>query len=101
MSTQDNTTKLLLTVNLMDLNAVNKAIKILDSERARMEIPLRPIDILHLTIRTSNCLKAENIYYISDLVCLTEAELLKVPNFGKKSVTEIKDMLTVKGLSLA
>lgn len=63
-------------------------------------ILLRPVDDLELTVRSANCLKAENIYYIGDLVLSTEVELLKTPNLGKKSLTEIKDVLASKGLSL-
>ncbi len=61
---------------------------------------LRPVDDLELTVRTANCLKAENIFYIGDLIQRTEVELLKTPNLGKKSLTEIKDILALKGLSL-
>ncbi len=63
-------------------------------------ILLRPIDDLELTVRSANCLKAESIYYIGDLVQKTEVELLKTPNLGKKSLTEIKDVLGARGLSL-
>jgi len=61
---------------------------------------LRPVDDLELTVRSANCLKAENIYYIGDLIQRTEIELLKTPNLGKKSLTEIKDVLAKQGLSL-
>ncbi len=61
---------------------------------------VRCVDDLELTVRSANCLKAENIYYIGDLIQKTEVELLKTPNLGKKSLTEIKDVLAVKGLSL-
>lgn len=61
---------------------------------------VRPVDDLELTVRSANCLKAENIYYIGDLVQRNEMELLKTPNLGKKSLTEIKDVLASKGLSL-
>lgn len=61
---------------------------------------LRPVDDLELTVRSANCLKAENIYYIGDLIHRTEVELLKTPNLGKKSLTEIKDVLASHGLSL-
>jgi DNA-directed RNA polymerase subunit alpha len=61
---------------------------------------LRPVDDLELTVRSANCLKAENIFYIGDLIQRTEFELLKTPNLGKKSLTEIKDILALKGLSL-
>ncbi len=63
-------------------------------------ILLRPVDDLELTVRSANCLKAENIYYIGDLIQRTEVELLKTPNLGKKSLTEIKDVLGSHGLSL-
>jgi DNA-directed RNA polymerase subunit alpha len=61
---------------------------------------LRPVDDLELTVRSANCLKAENIYYIGDLIQKTEVELLKTPNLGKKSLTEIKDVLAMRELSL-
>ena len=64
-------------------------------------ILLRPVDDLELTVRSANCLKAEAIHYIGDLVQRTEVELLKTPNLGKKSLTEIKDVLASRGLSLA
>lgn len=72
-------------------------------EKAEAEVDpilLRPIDDLELTVRSANCLKAENIYYIGDLIQRTEVELLKTPNLGKKSLTEIKDVLAQQGLSL-
>ncbi|RVU81489.1 DNA-directed RNA polymerase subunit alpha [Leucothrix sargassi] len=61
---------------------------------------LRPVDDLELTVRSANCLKAEQVYYIGDLVQKTENELLKTPNLGKKSLTEIKDVLASHGLTL-
>jgi DNA-directed RNA polymerase subunit alpha len=61
---------------------------------------LRPVDDLELTVRSANCLKAESIYYVGDLIQRTEVELLKTPNLGKKSLTEIKDVLASRGLSL-
>jgi len=63
-------------------------------------ILLRPVDDLELTVRSANCLKAENIYFIGDLVQRSENELLKTPNLGKKSLTEIKDVLATHSLSL-
>lgn len=63
-------------------------------------ILLRPVDDLELTVRSANCLKAESIYYIGDLTQRTEVELLKTPNLGRKSLTEIKDVLASRGLSL-
>ncbi len=61
---------------------------------------LSPVDDLELTVRSANCLKAENIMFIGDLVQRTEVELLKTPNLGKKSLNEIKDVLAERGLSL-
>ncbi|MGA9853970.1 MAG: DNA-directed RNA polymerase subunit alpha [Gammaproteobacteria bacterium] len=61
---------------------------------------LKPVEELELTVRSANCLKAENINYIGDLVLKTEVELLKTPNLGKKSLTEIKDVLAQHGLTL-
>lgn len=63
-------------------------------------ILIRPVDDLELTVRSANCLKAENIFMIGDLIQRTEVELLKTPNLGKKSLTEIKDVLATRGLSL-
>ncbi|NOT11114.1 MAG: DNA-directed RNA polymerase subunit alpha [Methylococcaceae bacterium] len=77
----------------------------IEEEKAEIEeffepVLLRPVDDLELTVRSANCLKAENIFYIGDLIQRTEVELLKTPNLGKKSLTEIKDILALKGLSL-
>lgn len=77
-----------------DLKRIDKKIDEVDP------ILLRPVDDLELTVRSANCLKAENIYYIGDLIQRTEVELLKTPNLGKKSLTEIKDVLASRGLSL-
>jgi DNA-directed RNA polymerase subunit alpha len=71
-----------------------------EKEEAIDPVLLRPVDDLELTVRSANCLKAENIYYIGDLIQRTEVELLKTPNLGKKSLTEIKDILASRGLSL-
>jgi len=79
----------------------NDAIKEPEEQEDKIDpILLRPVDDLELTVRSANCLKAENIYYIGDLIQRTEVELLKTPNLGKKSLTEIKDVLASKGLSL-
>lgn len=61
---------------------------------------LHPVDELELTVRSANCLKAENIYYIGDLIQRTETELLKTPNLGRKSLNEIKEVLASRGLTL-
>ena len=63
-------------------------------------ILLRPVDELELTVRSANCLKAENIYYIGDLIQRSENELLKTPNLGRKSLNEIKEVLASRGLTL-
>jgi len=63
-------------------------------------ILLRPVDDLELTVRSANCLKAENIYYIGDLIQRSEIELLKAPNLGRKSLNEIKEVLASRGLTL-
>lgn len=72
----------------------------LSDEEEVNPILLRPVDDLELTVRAANCLKAENIYYIGDLVQRTENDLLKTPNLGKKSLLEIKNVLASRGLSL-
>lgn len=64
------------------------------------DVYFQPVDDLELTVRSANCLKAENIHLIGDLVQRTEVELLKTPNLGKKSLMEIKEVLAVRGLSL-
>lgn len=72
-------------------------------EEEKVEIDpalLRSIDDLELTVRSANCLKAEKIDYVGDLVLRTEMELLKTPNLGKKSLNEIKDVLAQQGLRL-
>jgi DNA-directed RNA polymerase subunit alpha len=72
-----------------------------EEEEAKIDpILLRPVDDLELTVRAANCLKAESIYYIADLVQRTESDLLKTPNLGKKSLMEIKSILVANGLSL-
>lgn len=83
----------------VDLEGENVAEPVVQEEEID-PILLRPVDDLELTVRSANCLKAENIYYIGDLVQRTEVELLKTPNLGKKSLTEIKDVLASRGLSL-
>ena len=72
-----------------------------EKEEAKIDpIMLRPVDELELTVRYANCLKAENIHYIGDLVTRMESDLLRTPNLGKKSLNEIKEVLLSRGLSL-
>jgi DNA-directed RNA polymerase subunit alpha len=86
----------------VDFEKVNEQVaeEMVVEEQAFDPVLLRPVDDLELTVRSANCLKAENIFYIGDLIQRTEVELLKTPNLGKKSLTEIKDILAIKGLSL-
>jgi len=80
----------------------NQVMGDVQSARSPMVDPmlLRPVDDLELTVRSANCLKAENIYYIGDLIQRSENELLKTPNLGRKSLNEIKDVLAARGLTL-
>jgi len=71
-----------------------------EEEEKLNPILLKPIDELELTVRSANCLKAENIQYIGDSIQRTEVELLKTPNLGKKSLNEIKGVLSEMGLTL-
>ena len=72
-----------------------------EKEKAAVNAILRrPVDDLELTVRSANCLKAEKIYYIGDLVQRSERELLKTPNLGRKSLGEIKEVLAVHELDL-
>jgi DNA-directed RNA polymerase subunit alpha len=83
----------------VDLKAI--AVKAVVEEKPTIDpILLRPVDDLELTVRSANCLKAENILYIGDLVQKTENELLKTPNLGRKSLSEIKNILAERALSL-
>lgn len=70
------------------------------SEKKLDPVLLRPVDDLELTVRAANCLKAENIYFIGDLVQRSENDLLKTPNLGKKSLMEIKNVLAQRGFGL-
>ena len=75
------------------------------SEHAAADLPfnrnlLRKVDELELSVRSANCLKNDNIIYIGDLVQKTEAEMLRTPNFGRKSLNEIKEVLATMGLHL-
>jgi len=83
----------------VDLTRVQEQQKVED-EITIDPIMLRPVDELELTVRSANCLKAENIHYIGDLVTRMESDLLRTPNLGKKSLNEIKEVLLSRGLSL-
>ncbi len=85
--------------SFVDLKAI-EAVKPVSKQPEVDPILLRPVDDLELTVRSANCLKAENIHFIGDLVQRTEVELLKTPNLGKKSLTEIKTVLAQRGLTL-
>jgi len=83
------------------VNMEESMVQSLEEEQPEIDATLlKPVDDLELTVRSANCLKAENIYYIGDLVQHTETELLKTPNLGKKSLTEIKDVLAQRGFTL-
>ena len=76
-----------------------------EAEDIQEELPfnknlLRKVDELELSVRSANCLKNDNIVYIGDLVKKTEAEMLRTPNFGRKSLNEIKEVLTKMGIHL-
>ena len=86
---------------LADLQGKGTGEEAKDEEKMDIDpVLLRAVDDLELTVRSANCLKAESIYYIGDLIQRTETELLRTPNLGKKSLTEIKDVLASRGLSL-
>lgn len=85
-------------VNFQEPDAVTK-------EEARAELPfsrhlLRKVEELELSVRSANCLKNDNIIYIGDLVQRSESDMLRTPNFGRKSLNEIKEVLTNMGLHL-
>lgn len=84
----------------VDLQSAPLVQEKLSREDSINPIYYRPVDDLELTVRSANCLKAENIFFIGDLVQRTEADLLKTPNLGKKSLTEIKNVLAAHGLAL-
>lgn len=92
-----------LLVDQLSVFADLKGMQPVHEERVVQQVDpilLRPVDDLELTVRSANCLKAENIYYIGDLIQRTETELLKTPNLGRKSLNEIKEVLAQRGLSL-
>lgn len=86
--------------NLVDKEDIAERITVPVTPPLPDPVLMQPVDDLELTVRSANCLKAEQIIYIGDLVQRTEVELLKTPNLGKKSLTEIKDVLAQRGLSL-
>jgi DNA-directed RNA polymerase subunit alpha len=83
-----------------DLQGTAPVVELSQSVQQVNPLLLRPVDELELTVRSANCLKAENIYYIGDLILRTENELLKTPNLGRKSLNEIKEVLASRGLTL-
>lgn len=87
-------------VTFVDLQSAPIVAEKLSREDSVNPIFYRPVDDLELTVRSANCLKAENIFFIGDLVQRTEADLLKTPNLGKKSLTEIKSVLAAHQLAL-
>ncbi|SPT69305.1 DNA-directed RNA polymerase subunit alpha [Anaerobiospirillum thomasii] len=87
-------------VNLVDKEDVTERAVAPSAPPLPDPVLMLSVEDLELTVRSANCLKAEQIYYIGDLVQRTEVELLKTPNLGKKSLTEIKDVLAQRGLSL-
>ena len=84
----------------IDVNPIDQMVAPASRPTPFDPILLRPVDELELTVRSANCLKAENIYYIGDLIQRTETELLKTPNLGRKSLNEIKEVLASRGLTL-
>ena len=105
MADQNDTTKpeLLLTVNMLSYESVSQAKALIDSIVLNLCPELEGVSVreLELTIRASNCLAFERIETIAQLCSYTEVELSLLPNIGKKTITEIKDVLQSKGLSLA
>jgi len=85
---------------IVDLEGCVEIEKIRTEKHGIDPVLLRPVEELDLTVRSVNCLKTERIFYVGDLIQKTESELLKTPNLGKKSLTEIKNMLAEQGLSL-
>lgn len=84
----------------VDVAAVEAANKAAQEQPEIDPLLLRPVDDLDLTVRSANCLKAEDIFYIGDLIQRSEQELLKTPNLGKKSLAEIKSILQDRGYDL-
>ena len=87
-------------INLIDKEDIAERVSTPAAPPLPDPVLMQPVEDLELTVRSANCLKAAEIFYIGDLVQRTEVELLKTPNLGKKSLTEIKDVLATRGLSL-
>ena len=83
-------------INLQEIEAIKQESAAVEVE----EVLMKPVDELDLTVRSANCLKSEKIYYIGDLVKRTEMDLMRTPNLGKKSLTEIKTLLANLDLKL-
>ncbi|MGN0915796.1 MAG: DNA-directed RNA polymerase subunit alpha [Succinivibrio sp.] len=86
--------------NLVDKEEISERVMTPAAPPMPDPVLMQLVDDLELTVRSANCLKAEAIIYIGDLVQRTEVELLRTPNLGKKSLNEIKDVLAQRGLSL-
>ncbi len=84
---------------LIDFEIIKKPKSLIEERKIDPKF-FKAINSLNLTVRSANCLKAENIHYIGDLIQKSEEELLKTPNFGKKSLAEIKNVLSTMNLSL-
>ena len=91
--------QLQLFVNFEEPQTVQKVEEVDDELEFNRNL-LRKVDELELSVRSANCLKNDNIVYIGDLVQKTEAEMLRTPNFGRKSLNEIKEVLAQMGLHL-
>lgn len=84
----------------VDFDVVESASAAIDEGDNIVDLLSQPIDHLDLSVRSMNCLKSDNVFYVGDLVQRTEQEMLRTPNFGRKSLTEIKVVLEGMGLEL-
>jgi len=84
----------------IDFNALDISVAEVDSGADMAALLRQPIDHLDLSVRSMNCLKSDNVFYVGDLVIRSEQQMLRTPNFGRKSLTEIKEVLLKMGLEL-
>ncbi|MDQ6989789.1 MAG: DNA-directed RNA polymerase subunit alpha [Mariprofundaceae bacterium] len=84
----------------VDFDVVEQEVDVEDDGDDVADLLGQPIDHLDLSVRSMNCLKSDNVFYVGDLVQRTEQEMLRTPNFGRKSLTEIKLVLHSMGLDL-